>query len=185
MPASERGREDVLPEMNQRSSAITARVNTRLVVRRGKMGNPDGVLSVNLRGFGANIEYVPVPVLEKSPISALVETFTRLFVPSTCQADVRQSRGSHGLDRGIGVLHGQDPALWLVPAVASYGLPLRARFRFLEVKGPWCCVILRCDVVVKVEFRVRRSGRRVKCYLHVPPLSVLTTRLNNHNSHQY
>jgi hypothetical protein len=37
MPAAERGREEVLPEMNQRSSVVTARWKTRLVVRRGKV----------------------------------------------------------------------------------------------------------------------------------------------------
>ena len=38
IPAEERGREEVLPEMNQRSSARTARRKTRLVVRRGRIG---------------------------------------------------------------------------------------------------------------------------------------------------
>ncbi len=38
MPEAERGREEVEPEMNQRSSAMTARRKTRLVVRKGRMG---------------------------------------------------------------------------------------------------------------------------------------------------
>jgi hypothetical protein len=64
MPASESGREDVLPEMNQRSSAMTARRKTRFVVRRGRIGVPSVVERANLRGRGAKIEYVPVPVLK-------------------------------------------------------------------------------------------------------------------------
>ena len=56
MPASERGREEVLPEMNQRSSAMTARRKTRFVVRSGRMGEPVGVDSENLRGRGAKRE---------------------------------------------------------------------------------------------------------------------------------
>ena len=51
------------PEMNQRSSARTARRKTRLVVRRGRRGVPDGVERENLRGRGAKIARVPVPVL--------------------------------------------------------------------------------------------------------------------------
>lgn len=38
MPAADRGREDVEPDMNQSNSAITARRKTRLVVRRGRIG---------------------------------------------------------------------------------------------------------------------------------------------------
>ncbi len=58
MPAKERGREDVLPEMNQRSSAMTARRKTRLVVRRGRIGSPVvGQVRVNLSvGVGAKRE---------------------------------------------------------------------------------------------------------------------------------
>jgi hypothetical protein len=56
IPASERGREEVEPEMNQRSSAITARRKTRLVVRRGRMGVPSGWERENFRGLGAKIE---------------------------------------------------------------------------------------------------------------------------------
>ena len=37
MPAAERGADDVLLDMNQRSSAMTARRKTRLVVRRGRI----------------------------------------------------------------------------------------------------------------------------------------------------
>ena len=44
MPAALSGREDVLPAMNHRSSAITARRKTRFVVRRGRMSS--GVLDV-------------------------------------------------------------------------------------------------------------------------------------------
>lgn len=38
MPWAVRGVEVVEPEMNQRSSAMTARRKTRLVVRRGRIG---------------------------------------------------------------------------------------------------------------------------------------------------
>ena len=38
MPEAESGSEEVEPDMNQRSSAMTARRKTRLVVRRGRMG---------------------------------------------------------------------------------------------------------------------------------------------------
>lgn len=38
MPASERGRLDVEPEMNQSSSAMTARRKTLLVVNSGRIG---------------------------------------------------------------------------------------------------------------------------------------------------
>jgi hypothetical protein len=55
MPASLSGIEDVLPSTNQRSSAITARVKTRFVVRSGRMGTPSR-FKLNLRGFGAKIE---------------------------------------------------------------------------------------------------------------------------------
>jgi len=64
MPASVRGLEEVEPEMNQRSSAITARRKTRFVVRRGRMSVPSGWERENLRGLGAKRERVPVPVLE-------------------------------------------------------------------------------------------------------------------------
>jgi len=63
MPASERGREEVFPEMNQSNSATTARRKTRFVVRRGRIGVPSVVESANFRGRGAKIENVPVPVL--------------------------------------------------------------------------------------------------------------------------
>lgn len=63
MPASVRGREEVEPEMNQRSSAMTARRKTRFVVRRGRMGVPSRVERENFRGRGAKRERVPVPVL--------------------------------------------------------------------------------------------------------------------------
>jgi hypothetical protein len=56
MPAAERGREEVLPEMNQRSSAMTARRKTRFVVRRGRMGVPVGEERENLRARGAKRE---------------------------------------------------------------------------------------------------------------------------------
>jgi hypothetical protein len=56
IPAAERGREDVEPEMNQRSSARTARRKTRFVVRRGRMGVPVGEERENFRGVGAKRE---------------------------------------------------------------------------------------------------------------------------------
>lgn len=63
MPALDRGRDEVEPLMNQRSSARTARRKTRLVVRRGRMGEPLGEVRENFRGVGAKMETVPVPVL--------------------------------------------------------------------------------------------------------------------------
>jgi len=54
-PAAERGIDEVLPEMNQRSSAMMARVKTRLVVRRGRTGTPER-LRANLSGRGAKME---------------------------------------------------------------------------------------------------------------------------------
>lgn len=73
MPAALRGSEDVEPETNQRSSAITARKKTRLVVKRGRIGSCKGVDRENFRGVGANIEQVPVPVLSGrcSPFSRI------------------------------------------------------------------------------------------------------------------
>lgn len=55
--------------MNQRSSAITARMKTRLVVRRGRMGvggdeeSWEGRDREKRKGGGAKMESVPVPVL--------------------------------------------------------------------------------------------------------------------------
>lgn len=55
--------------MNQRSSAMTARMKTRLVVRRGRMGvgEDDGLEEGRDKekrsGGGAKSESVPVPVL--------------------------------------------------------------------------------------------------------------------------
>jgi hypothetical protein len=63
MPALERGSDEVEPLINQRSSARTARRKTRLVVRRGRMGEPLGEVRENFRGVGAKMETVPVPVL--------------------------------------------------------------------------------------------------------------------------
>ncbi len=54
--------EDVLPEMNQRSSAITARRKTRLVVRSGRIGvggceeSFEGRERENRRGGGAKTD---------------------------------------------------------------------------------------------------------------------------------
>lgn len=56
MPAAASGREDVEPEMNQRSSAMTARRKTRFVVRRGRMGDPEGEQRENFKGLGAKRE---------------------------------------------------------------------------------------------------------------------------------
>lgn len=63
IPAAERGREEVEPDMNQRSSVRTARRNTRFVVRRGRIGVPVGDVRENFKGAGAKREIVPVPVL--------------------------------------------------------------------------------------------------------------------------
>ena len=89
------------PEMNQRSSAITARRKTRLVVRRGRMGMGgscgfvDGRVREKRRGGGAKRERVPVPVLW-----GLVSTGNNVLFgegQSTCLADARQIRGCVGL----------------------------------------------------------------------------------------
>ena len=56
MPASLSGTEEVLPEMNQSSSARTARRKTRFVVRRGSTGVPSGEERVNFKGRGAKRE---------------------------------------------------------------------------------------------------------------------------------
>lgn len=70
MPASDRGREDVEPEMNQSNSAITARRKTLLVVKSGSTGTglSDGLTAGRERekrsAEGAKSESVPVPVLE-------------------------------------------------------------------------------------------------------------------------
>ena len=90
MPALERATEDVLPEMNQRSSATTARRKTRFVVRRGRMGVPSTEERENLRGRGAKREYVPVPVL------ILLEVLEGIGEKLACLVDVRLFRGSHG-----------------------------------------------------------------------------------------
>lgn len=71
MPASERGRAEVEPEINHSSSAMTARRKTRLVVRRGRIGVGSsgfpaaGRERENRRAGGAKIESVPVPVLAR------------------------------------------------------------------------------------------------------------------------
>ena len=72
MPASERGRDEVEPAMNQRSSATTARRKTRLVVRSGSTGigcdegSGEGREREKRRAGGAKRERVPVPVLCRS-----------------------------------------------------------------------------------------------------------------------
>lgn len=77
MPADERGLELVHPEMNQRSSVVTARRKTRLVVRSGSTATwadeeeeedegssegEDGLERLNRSWGGAKSESVPVPV---------------------------------------------------------------------------------------------------------------------------
>jgi hypothetical protein len=54
-PWEERVCEEVSPVMNQRSSAMTALVKTRFVVRRGRSGVP-ARLRANLSGRGAKME---------------------------------------------------------------------------------------------------------------------------------
>lgn len=69
MPASERGRDEVEPATSQRSSAMTARKKTRLVVRRGSTGigcdegSGEGREREKRSAGGAKRECVPVPVL--------------------------------------------------------------------------------------------------------------------------
>ena len=58
------------PEMNHRSSAMTARTKTRLVVNSGSIsvggeqGSLEGREREKRRGGGAKMDRVPVPVLE-------------------------------------------------------------------------------------------------------------------------
>jgi len=59
IPWEDKGSELVEPEMNQRSSATTARRKTRFVVKRGRM--PPA--REKRREGGAKREIVPVPVL--------------------------------------------------------------------------------------------------------------------------
>jgi hypothetical protein len=61
IPCSDSGRDDVEPEMNQRSSAMTARRKTRFVVRSGRTW----LARLNRRLGGAKREMVPVPVLRR------------------------------------------------------------------------------------------------------------------------
>ena len=69
MPASASGREEVEPAINQRSSAMTARRKTLLVVRSGSTGigfvegSGEGLEREKRRAGGAKRERVPVPVL--------------------------------------------------------------------------------------------------------------------------
>ena len=69
MPASEKGRDEVEPEMNQSSSAMTARRKTRLVVKSGSTGigcdegSGEGREREKRSAEGAKRERVPVPVL--------------------------------------------------------------------------------------------------------------------------
>ena len=65
MPWSWRVLAEVLPLMNQRSSAMTARRKTRFVVRSGRMRLlSEGLERVNFSCGGAKMEVVPVPVLK-------------------------------------------------------------------------------------------------------------------------
>ena len=96
MPASLRGIEDVLPEMNHKSSAMIARVKTRFVVRRGRIGVGEGVGLVKLgrerekrKGGGEKTESVPVPVLRKNKKRFWLQDHRIL----TCPDDVRHLQG--------------------------------------------------------------------------------------------
>jgi hypothetical protein len=77
MPCADKGKVEVLPEINQSNSAITARRKTRLVVKRGSTrirGSPglvEGIEREKWRGCGAKIEYVPVPVLQVQELRTL------------------------------------------------------------------------------------------------------------------
>jgi hypothetical protein len=93
LAASLRGRDEVLPSMNQSNSAITARRKTRLVVRRGRTGigsafssfeDGFGLQSENRMGGGAKIESVPVPVRSGrcSPWSRIVRMSFRYWYSS-------------------------------------------------------------------------------------------------------
>lgn len=62
-PASLSDRDDVLPRINQSSSAMTARWKIRFVVSRGRTRRPFS-RSWNFKGLGAKIDNVPVPVLK-------------------------------------------------------------------------------------------------------------------------
>ena len=81
MPCADKGKDEVLPEMNQSSSATTARKKTRFVVKRGSInvgGSPgfaEGRVREKRRGWGAKIEQVPVPVLRAHTIRMLNSAF--------------------------------------------------------------------------------------------------------------
>lgn len=107
MPASDRERLEVDPAMNHRSSAMTARMKTRLVVRRGKIGvgGVEGLVEGRERekrsGGGAKRDRVPVPVLEHYKLR-----FMGNRLPSdTCLDDVRRLAGFCGSNQGIGAPH--------------------------------------------------------------------------------
>lgn len=123
MPAADSGSEEVLPEMNQRSSARTARRKTRLVVRRGRMGVGGAVGSVveeeglereKRRAGGAKRERVPVPVLG---------------VAREGQYDIARR---WGVVEGLGYRSGRCSPLWRM---------LRMRWRY------WCssCLVVVWD----------------------------------------
>lgn len=92
MPAALRGALDVDPDMNQRSSARTARRKTRFVVRRGRTGmiselgseGSEGLERANLSCVGAKREYVPVPVRSGrcSPVSRISRSRERYWCSS-------------------------------------------------------------------------------------------------------
>lgn len=59
-----------MAEMNQSSSARTARRKTRFVVSRGRIGVPSGFDRENFSCGGAKMERVPVPVLHGCELEA-------------------------------------------------------------------------------------------------------------------
>ena len=93
MPTSLRGTDEVVPAINQSSSAITARRNTRLVVMRGNIGTGgskgfvDGLESEKRRAGGANRDNVPVPVLLYC--FSTKQLFIRCVLNATYQAGAR------------------------------------------------------------------------------------------------
>jgi hypothetical protein len=101
MPAAVGGRKEVEPEINQRSSAITARRKTRLVVRRGADGRSC---------WGGEFEFERTWGEERlcscaSSLPPSVDCRDKLRASGTCLVDVLQSPGSRGSSRDTGVLH--------------------------------------------------------------------------------
>ena len=97
MPTSERGRDEVEPEMNQRSSAMTARRKTRFVVRSGRTGigcdegSEEGRDKEKRMAGGAKRERVPVPVLCAGQYHIHLKSWKALKIPVRAMLAVFQN----------------------------------------------------------------------------------------------